>query len=52
MSESHSRDNVTLIYPGFVSTEMRKRAFGADGTPLGESPVQETKIMTPRPAPS
>ena len=38
--------SVTLIYPGFVSTEMRKRAFGADGTPLGQSPVQETKVMT------
>jgi short-subunit dehydrogenase len=38
--------SVTLIYPGFVCTEVRKRAFGADGTPLGKSPVQETKVMT------
>jgi short-subunit dehydrogenase len=38
---------VTMIYPGFVSTEIRKRAFGADGKPLVESPVREAEVMTP-----
>lgn len=38
--------SVTVIYPGFVSTEIRKRAFGANGTSLGESPVRETEVMT------
>ncbi len=37
---------VTMIYPGFVATEVRERAFGADGLPLGKSPVQEGKVMT------
>ena len=38
--------SVTIAYPGFVKSETRKRAFGADGQPLGESPVQEEKVMT------
>lgn len=39
---------VTMIYPGFVATEVRERAFGADGKPLGtgNSPVKEGQIMT------
>lgn len=37
---------VTMIYPGFVATEVRKRAFGGDGKPLGDSPVREKEIMT------
>jgi short-subunit dehydrogenase len=37
---------VTMIYPDFVATETRKRAFGPDGKPLGESPVREKEIMT------
>jgi short-subunit dehydrogenase len=38
--------SVTMIYPGFVATEVRKRAFGPDGKPLGDSPVREKEIMT------
>lgn len=38
--------SVTMIYPGFVATEVRKRAAGADGRPLGESPVHEDQVMT------
>jgi short-subunit dehydrogenase len=38
--------SVTIIYPDFVATETRQRAFGADGRPLGESPVQEGKVMS------
>ena len=37
---------VTVIYPGFVTSEIRKRAYGADGKPLGKSPVRETEVMT------
>jgi NAD(P)-dependent dehydrogenase (short-subunit alcohol dehydrogenase family) len=38
--------SVTIIYPDFVATETRRQAFGADGQPLGESPVQESKVMS------
>jgi short-subunit dehydrogenase len=38
--------SVTMIYPGFVSTEVRKRAVGPDGKPLKESPLDETATMT------
>lgn len=38
--------SVTVIYPGFVLTEIRKRAFTGDGQPLGKEPVQEKGAMT------
>lgn len=38
--------SVTMIYPGFVRSEVRERALGPDGQPLGKSPVQESKVMT------
>jgi short-subunit dehydrogenase len=38
--------SVTMIYPGFVATEVRKRAYGADGKPLEGSPLNETQVMT------
>ena len=37
---------VTMVYPGFVATGIRERAFGADGRPLGKSPVREAEVMT------
>ncbi|MCB1034811.1 MAG: SDR family oxidoreductase [Acidobacteria bacterium] len=37
---------VTMAYPDFVATEVRQRAFGADGRPLGESPVKEGEVMS------
>ena len=37
--------SVSMIYPGFVASEVRTRAFGPDGQPLGGSPVQEGKVM-------
>ena len=37
--------SVTMIYPDFVATETRKRAFGADGKPIGRSPVRESEVM-------
>ncbi len=40
--------SVTLVYPDFVATEIRERAFGPDGQPLGKgnSPVREAEVMT------
>ena len=38
--------SVTMIYPGFVTSEVRSRAIGPDGKPLGNSPVQEGKVMS------
>ena len=38
--------NVTMIAPDFVLSEIHRRALGHDGKPLGESPLQEDKIMT------
>jgi short-subunit dehydrogenase len=38
--------SVTMIYPGFVATDIRRRAFGPDGQPLGASPVREAEVMS------
>jgi short-subunit dehydrogenase len=38
--------SVTMIYPGFVASEVRTRAFGPDGKPLHTSPVREGQVMT------
>jgi short-subunit dehydrogenase len=35
-----------VVAPDFVVTETHKRAIGPDGQPLGESPMQQRKIMT------
>lgn len=37
---------VTIVYPDFVTSEIRTRAYGADGRPLQSSPVQEDKVMS------
>lgn len=37
---------VTVIYPDYVASETHERAFGPDGEPLGESPIQEGAVMT------
>ncbi len=37
---------VTMIYPGFVATDVRKRAFDGSGKLLGDSPVKEKEVMT------
>jgi short-subunit dehydrogenase len=38
--------DVSVIAPDFVVTEIHKRAIGPDGQPLGESPMNQLKIMT------
>ena len=37
---------VTMIYPGFVVSEVRERALGLNGKPVGKSHLDETKIMS------
>jgi short-subunit dehydrogenase len=37
---------VTVVAPDFVVSEIHLRAAGPDGRPLGESPMQESRIMT------
>jgi short-subunit dehydrogenase len=38
--------SVTVLYPGFVATEMRQRALGSDGSPLGASHIDEENAMS------
>jgi short-subunit dehydrogenase len=38
--------HVMIIAPGFTSTEIRKHALLADGSEQGESPRDESKLMT------
>jgi NAD(P)-dependent dehydrogenase (short-subunit alcohol dehydrogenase family) len=38
--------SVTVIYPDYVASETRVRAFGPEGEPLGKSPIQEGAVMT------
>jgi short-subunit dehydrogenase len=37
--------DVTMIYPGFVSTGIRENATGPDGKPIEVSPVKEGQVM-------
>ncbi len=39
--------SVTTVFPGFVSTGVRRHAYGPDGKPLGDSPVDEGNAMSP-----
>lgn len=38
--------DITILCPDFVLSEIHRRAFGPDGQPLGQSPMQEDKIMS------
>jgi short-subunit dehydrogenase len=38
--------SVTVVAPDFVTSEIHRRAAGPDGRPVGQSPLQESKIMT------
>ncbi|HEY3287342.1 MAG TPA: SDR family oxidoreductase [Gemmatimonadaceae bacterium] len=38
--------SVTIVCPGFVATGSRARNLGADGAPLGRSPVNEAAMMS------
>jgi NAD(P)-dependent dehydrogenase (short-subunit alcohol dehydrogenase family) len=39
--------SVTIAFPGFVRTRTHERAYGADGRPLGASPLQAGDLMSP-----
>ena len=43
---SGSGVSVTIVYPDFVTSEIRERAYGRDGRPLGKSPVREAEVMS------
>jgi len=38
--------SVTMIAPDLVVSEVRRRAAGPDGSPLGTSPIDESKMLT------
>ena len=38
--------SVTVIYPGFVATDIATRALGPDGKPLGTRPVAKHAVMS------
>jgi len=38
--------SVTIVAPYFVRSEIHRRSTGADGKPLGTTPMQEDKIMS------
>ncbi len=38
--------NVIMIAPDFVVSQIHKRALDGNGNPLGQTPVQESKVMT------
>ena len=38
--------DVVMVAPDFVVTQIHKRALGGDGQPLGEWPIQESKVMS------
>lgn len=38
--------DVTVIAPDFVLTEIHRRSAGPDGRPVGQSPMQEARLMT------
>lgn len=37
---------VSVVYPGFVATDIAERALGPDGKPLGTRPVAKHAVMT------
>jgi short-subunit dehydrogenase len=38
--------DVTIVAPDFVVSQIHRRAIGADGLPLGNTPMDEDRIMT------
>lgn len=38
--------DITIACPDFVRSEIHRRAIGADGQPLGTTPIREAKIMS------
>jgi short-subunit dehydrogenase len=38
--------DVSIVAPDFVVSELHRRAIGPDGAPLGQTPMQEARIMS------
>jgi short-subunit dehydrogenase len=38
--------DVSIVAPDFVVSEIHRRAIGPDGAPLGQTPMQEARIMS------
>jgi short-subunit dehydrogenase len=38
--------DVTVVAPDFVVSQIHRRAIGADGLPIGKSPLDERRVMT------
>lgn len=43
----HYGVNVLWISPGFIATNIRTVALNAEGKPIGETPIDESKLMSP-----
>ena len=43
----HHGVNVLWISPGFIATNIRSVALNAEGKPIGETPMDESKLMSP-----
>ncbi len=41
-----SEVTVTMVYPGFVDTEIRGKELGADGNQIGDNKLSKTKTMS------
>lgn len=39
--------NVLWVSPGFIATNIRSVALNAEGKPIGETPMDESKLMSP-----
>jgi short-subunit dehydrogenase len=37
--------DITIVYPGVVATDIRRRGYGPDGLPAGKSALREEKAM-------
>lgn len=37
--------SVTVAYPGFVATDIARRALGGDGRPIGRRNVRDAEVM-------
>lgn len=43
----HHGVNVLWVSPGFIATNIRSVALNAEGKPIGETPMDESKLMSP-----
>ena len=46
IEQKENHVNVVIVAPDFVKSQIQKRAFDRNGVELGESPLNESKIMS------